>query len=149
MAMALLLAASRAQVVEEVIRPALAQGDVVIADRYADSTLAYQAYGQGLDVDDMRALARMATGGLTPDLTLYVDVSEEVSRARMAARLQSNKLDKETASFHARVRFGYERLIAAQPERWVRVRGDAPIDAVHSAILKAVEPALARVMHTI
>ena len=149
MAMALLIAASRAQLVHDVIKPALERGEIVIADRYADSTLAYQAYGQGLALRDMRELVRLATDGLLPDMTIYVDVPSSVGLARLAGRAEGNRLDTAELAFHERVRDGYLRLMESEAGRWRRVDGDAPEDAVHCAILQSVEPALARVSQAV
>lgn len=119
----LLFNASRAQLVREVIRPALARGTIVVCDRYADSTVAYQGYGRGIDLDLLYAILRLATGGLRPDLTLLLDlpVADGLARRRVAAvgGAEWNRLDAETLSFHERVRHGYQAMVAAEPERWV------------------------------
>ena len=142
LAMALLLSASRSQLVESVIRPALDAGRFVIADRYADSTVAYQGYGLGLDTGTVRELARIATGGLKPDATIYVDIEPEVGMERRQARGAQNRLDQEALAFHRRVRDGYLEMISEEPERWIYVDGDAPPEAVHAGILQAIEPLL-------
>ena len=116
---ALLMVAARADLVAKVIRPALASGRIVLCDRYTDSTLAYQGGGRGLDVAMLRELNREATGGLTPELTLLFDVAPEVGlRRREAAGGAPNRLDREPAPFHARVREQYLTLAAAEPARF-------------------------------
>jgi dTMP kinase len=127
----LLYSASRAQLVAEIIRPALAESRIVLCDRFADSTLAYQGYGRGLDVSDLAHITRVATGGLKPDLTLLLDI--EVKRGldrRQVGGEEMNRLDLETMAFHRRVRQGYHELAAAEPARWVVVDADRPFDAV-------------------
>jgi len=116
----LLFLASRAQHVEELIRPALKAGKIVLCDRYADSTLAYQGYGRGEDVDQLRRLIDYATGGLWPDLTFWLDLPVEEGLARLNNK---NRLDSEALAFHKRVREGYKRLAQAEPHRWVRIDG--------------------------
>lgn len=140
--MALLLSASRAQLVSEVIRPALDAGRIVVADRYADSTVAYQSFGLGLDLSTVHELTRLATGGLRPDVIIYVDVEPETGMARIAARGTRNRLDTEALDFHRRVREGYRKLIAADPDRWVTVDGMAGPGSVERAIIEAIEPRL-------
>ena len=116
----LLYSASRAQHVTEQIRPALAAGKIVISDRYADSTLAYQGYGRGLDLETLQRVTAFATGGLTPDLTLYLDVPPEAGlQRRQLGGVEWNRLDAETLEFHQRVRAGYLELVRQEPGRWV------------------------------
>lgn len=140
----LLYSASRAQLVAQVIRPHLQCGDVVICDRYADSTLAYQGYGRGLDLVALQQITAFATGGLTPDLTLYLDIDAEAGLARRSAEGEWNRMDAPPLDFHRRVRDGYLELLAAQPERWVRIDASQSIDAVHAAISAAVDGRLQR-----
>jgi len=118
----LLYSASRAQLVREVIRPALAEGKVVLCDRYADSSIAYQGYGRDLDLGDLRTITEFATGGLKPDLTflLDIDVKEGLSR-RISGAEEMNRLDLEAIAFHERVREGYHELAALDPQRWVLI----------------------------
>ncbi len=130
---ALLYSAARAQIVAELIRPALAAGKIVICDRYADSTLAYQGYGLGLDRDALRAITRFATQGLVPDLTFYVDVPAEVGLARRH-RGEMDRLDQKSLEYHARVRAGYLALAHAEPARWVVIDGTQAIERVHQTI---------------
>ena len=116
----LLYSASRAQLVREMIGPALAENRIVLCDRYADSSIAYQGYGRGLNLDDVHIITRFATGGLVPDLTflLDIDVEEGLSR-RISGDEEMNRLDLEAVAFHQRVRDGYHQLASANPERWV------------------------------
>jgi dTMP kinase len=118
----LLYSASRAQLVREVIRPALAEGKIVLCDRYADSSIAYQGYGRDLDLGDLRKITEFTTGGLKPDLTflLDIDVKEGLSR-RISGAEEMNRLDLEAIAFHERVREGYHELAALDPQRWVLI----------------------------
>jgi dTMP kinase len=136
-----LYCAARAQLVAEIIRPALAAGQTVLCDRYADSTLAYQGYGRGLDLDALRLVLYLATGGLTPDLTFCLDISPEEGLARRrAGGGEWNRLDQETVDFHRRVRTGYLELAGLEPQRWIVVDAARPVDAVQAdlrALLQA------------
>ena len=143
----LLFCAARAQLVDQVIRPALARGEVVISDRYADSTLAYQGYGHGNDLAVLRQLLHFATGGLWPELTLLLDVDSAAGlERRRSSGGEWNRLDDYALSFHQRVRQGYLDLARSQPERWVVVDAAQSMDAVQQAlrqvILRRLEPAL-------
>ncbi len=135
----LLYSASRAQLVAQVIRPALAAGKVVLCDRYVDSTYAYQGYGRGLPLAMLRTITAFATGGLMPDLTLYFDVPPEVGLQR---RLRSGetltRLDREALVFHRRVRRGYKALMAADPRRWVPIDATVGIAEVEAAVMRAL-----------
>jgi len=138
----LLYAASRAQLVAQEIRPRLARGEIVICDRYADSTLAYQGYGRGLDLDTLRKILAFATGGLKPDVTIYLDVPAEEGLARREQASHEgaewNRLDAEGLAFHRRVRAGYEALIAEEPARWASVCGADDVATVQAAIWREV-----------
>lgn len=114
----LLYQAARAQIVEQVIKPRLGNGEVVISDRYYDSTIAYQGYGHQQDLEQVRALVRYATGGLTPDLTVLLDVDVEEGLRRKKKENEWNRLDAYTVEFHQRVRAGYLQMVKAEPERW-------------------------------
>lgn len=114
----LLFQASRAQLVEQVIRPHLKMGGIVLSDRYADSTLAYQGYGHQIDIESLRVLVTFATGGLKPDLTILLDVEVETGLRRKELKGEWNRLDAYDLEFHHRVRQGYLRLVKAEPERW-------------------------------
>jgi dTMP kinase len=146
----LLFSAARAQLSEELIRPHLEQGHVVICDRFADSTMAYQGYGLGLDLGTLRVITAFATGGLTPDLTLYLDVPIETGLKRRlgldsATELPSDetqpplfdkwdRLDRKELEYHRRVQRGYEQLMLAEPHRWHRVDANRPLEEVQDDI---------------
>jgi dTMP kinase len=138
---ALLFTASRAQHVEEVIRPRLQRGELVLCDRYSDSTLAYQGYGRGLDLDTLRRLQGQATGGLEPDLTILLNLPVETGLSRIP-RTAQDRLDRETATFHQRVRAGYQEMAAADPRRWREVDAAADADQVAQRIFGLVSDAL-------
>jgi len=142
----LLYIASRAQLVAQVIRPALATGQVVVCDRYADSTLAYQGYGHQLDRAALRTILQFATGGLQPHLTLYFDLSAEAGLQRRqqdaAQGGEFNRLDAYALEFHQRVRAGYAELIAAAPQRWVKIDAEQPIEAIHAIVRGVMEERL-------
>lgn len=139
----LLLQASRAQLVEEVIRPFLHQGGIVLSDRYADSTLAYQGYGYQLDLARLHTLIEFATGGLKPDLTLLLDVDVDVGLHRRASGGEWNRLDAYQVDFYLRVRAGYLEMARLEPERWVLVDAGQPIEQVQQAIRCVVSDRLA------
>jgi dTMP kinase len=133
---ALLNSAARAQHVAEVVRPALAQGKIVLCDRYLDSTLAYQGAGRGLDIDELSALQRFATRGLWPDLTLLLDVPFEVGQARRVASGEPlNRFDVDTREFHERVRGYFLEAAARQPQRWHVIDASAPAESVEQDLL--------------
>jgi dTMP kinase len=138
---ALLFTAARAQLVEEVIRPRLKRGELVLCDRYSDSTLAYQGYGRGLDMDALRRLQAQATGGLQPDLTILLNLPVETGLSRIP-RTAQDRLDRETATFHERVRAGYQEMAAADARRWREVDAAADEDQVAQRILALVSDAL-------
>jgi dTMP kinase len=114
----LLFQASRAQLVEQVIRPHLRIGGIVLSDRYADSTLAYQGYGHQIDIESLRVLLNFATGGLKPELTILLDVDVEMGLRRKELKGEWNRLDAYDLDFHHRVHQGYLKLVKAEPERW-------------------------------
>ncbi len=135
----LLFLAARAQLVEEVIRPALAQGKIILSDRYADSTLAYQGYGHGVDLALLRLLLDFATGGLRPDLTLLLDVDPAVGLSRRrSSGGEWNRLDAYALEFHQRVRQGYLTMAQQEPTRWRVVDASQPPDVVQSALSQLV-----------
>jgi dTMP kinase len=144
----LLYAASRAQLVAQEIRPRLNAGEIVICDRYADSTLAYQGYGHGLDLDTLRVILRFATGGLQPDLTLYLDITAEEGLKRRERAAQDgaewNRLDAQPLDFHRRVRDGYLALMADDPARWARVSATGDRIAIQRQIRAVVLARLGR-----
>ncbi len=134
----LLFLAARAQLVEQVIKPNLAEGHIVLCDRYADSTMAYQGYGHQNDLDQISSLISFATGGLKPDLTLLLDVGAEAGLKRKVEGNEWNRLDAYSLEFHQRVRQGYAELAKADPGRWFVVDADQPADRVQEAIRQAV-----------
>jgi dTMP kinase len=150
----LLFSASRAQLSEEFIRPHLEQGHIVICDRYADSTMAYQGHGLGLDLETLRAITTFATGGLAPDLTLYLDVPIETGLRRRLGMGNNtglagsgtqlplfdkwDRLDMKELEYHRRVQQGYEQLIQAEPDRWHKVDANRSLDQVQDDIRRKV-----------
>lgn len=134
----LLFQASRAQLVEQVIRPRLASGELVLCDRYADSTLAYQGYGHQVNLEELKAIVYFATGGLKPDLTLLLDVEVEVGLKRKLAASEWNRLDAYDLEFHRRVRQGYHEMAQAEPERWAIIDAGQPPDMVQAALQEVV-----------
>lgn len=146
---ALLFNAARAQLVVDVIRPSLARGEIVVCDRYGDSTLAYQGYGAGLDRRWLEELNDWATGGLRPDLTVLLDVpADEGLRRRArgpeAERTRFERGGRHDPEFHRRVREGYLELAAREPGRWRVVDASAPAHALASELLRVVDEFLAR-----
>jgi dTMP kinase len=140
---ALLYNAARHHSVIEVIKPALERGDIVISDRYVDSTLAYQGYGGGAPLDDLAVIQRLTTGGVMPVRTVLIDVSVEagLSRRHSGPTEGLNRFETSSlhgADFHQRVRDGYLTLAAADPARWRVVNGEAGPDAVAADVWAAV-----------
>lgn len=135
---ALLFCASRAQLVRNVIRPALERGAWVLCDRFADSTLAYQGYGRGFPLDALRALLAFATGGLTPDVTFLLEASLETRNDRLDARygtgVGADRFEREEDDFHRRVREGFEDLADAEPDRIVRIVTERPVEETAAEI---------------
>ncbi len=129
----LLFEAARAQHVQEVIRPALELGKVILCDRYTDSTLAYQGYGRGLSLDHLRAVDHIATGGLPPHFTILLDLPPEIGLARKDYEPLGDSIGKESLEFHQRVRAGYLKLAQREPKRMVVVDGSLPKDQVTRA----------------
>jgi len=117
----LLYQAARAQIVEQVFKPRLQAGEIVISDRYYDSTIAYQGYGHQQDLEQVRALVKYATGGLVPDLTILLDVDVEEGLRRKKQDNEWNRLDAYTVEFHRRVHAGYAEMVKQEPNRWVVV----------------------------
>jgi dTMP kinase len=140
----LLYSASRAQLVEQMILPHLAQGGIVLCDRYADSTYAYQGYGRQLDFDTLRVITDFATQRLKPDLTIYLDLDVEEGLQRKATASTTgqgewNRMDQLELVFHQRVRHGYLEMAQAEPERWLVVNAAAPVEEINRAICRRLE----------
>lgn len=140
---ALMYAADRAQHVATVVRPALERGEVVIQDRYMDSSIAYQGAGRVLDPDEVRRISMWATGELIPDLTVLLDLPGDMARARLAGENKAfDRLENERDEFHERVRRGFLALAEAEPRRWLVVDASAPIDDIALVIRDRVAPLL-------
>jgi dTMP kinase len=136
----LLYQAARAQIVEQVIRPRLAAGEIVLSDRYFDSTIAYQGYGHRQNLDEVRALVNYATGGLVPDLTILLDIDVEAGLRRKTQNgVEWNRLDAYTVEFHQRVRAGYLDMVKREPKRWVIVDASRDWDNVQEELRKIIE----------
>ncbi|NIJ04239.1 dTMP kinase [Frigoribacterium faeni] len=132
---ALLYAADRAHHVETLVRPALDRGEVVLQDRYVDSSVAYQGAGRVLGGDEVRELSAWATDGLTPDLTVLLDLDPQVGRSRLdAARTTWDRLEAEAAAFHGRVRDAYLDIARAEPDRFLVVDATLPVAEVAAAV---------------
>lgn len=130
----LLYQAARAQIVEEVIKPRLKAGEIVISDRYYDSTIAYQGYGHQQDLEQVRALVKYATGGLVPDLTVLLNLDVEEGLRRKKKDNEWNRLDAYTVEFHQRVRAGYLEMVLQEPNRWVIVNAGQPWEEVQEEL---------------
>jgi dTMP kinase len=140
---ALLFNAARAQLVAEVIEPALARGDVVICDRFADSTLAYQGYGAGQSIEALRTLANYATGDLVPDMTILIDLPVEEGLRRKKDSTEVNRFESTLdLAFHRRVRDGFLALAAAEPDRFVVLDGRLSPEQTEIAVADALRPRL-------
>lgn len=137
-----LFLAARAELVEQVVRPALEAGRTVLLDRYGDSSVAYQGYGRGLEQDRVKALNAFFTRGLTPDLTILIDVPVEASAERARDR-PADRIERAGPAFHGRVRGGYREMALNEPERFVVLDGTEPIDSVQSAIRGVILETLA------
>jgi dTMP kinase len=141
---ALLYAADRAQHVATVVRPALERGDVVVQDRYLDSSVAYQGAGRVLESSEVRDLSLWAAEGLLPDLTVLLDLDVATARARRASRSTYDRLEAEDDGFHERVRAAFRALAEHEPQRFLVVDASRPEDELERAIRAAVEPLLAQ-----
>ncbi|MCS7090205.1 MAG: dTMP kinase [Verrucomicrobiota bacterium] len=144
----LLMNASRAQLVREVIRPALAAGEIVLCDRFADSTIAYQGYGRGLDLEIVRQVIQIAVGDTKPDLTLLLDVPPGVSRERLRSRQATlpflrDRIEEADAAFFERVARGYRAIAAAEPQRVRVIDATGSVEQVRAAIWREVAPLVA------
>jgi dTMP kinase len=142
----LLFAADRAQHVELLIKPSLEKGRVVISDRYADATFAYQGAGRGFDENLVNEVIQLATGGLKPDLTVFFDITVDTAIRRMSEhqgeeRVQ-NRMDRETSEFYDRVRKAYLGIAQREPERFKTIDANGSVEEVHSRLLDLVSPYL-------
>jgi dTMP kinase len=148
MAELLSFAADRAQHVEFLIKPALAAGRIVISDRYADATAAYQGAGRGFSPEQIRQVIGLATGGLKPHMTLFFDIPVREAIRRMATREESqtkkNRMDEESAEFYSRVRYAYLDFAREEPGRFRVIDADRPADEIHVDVMRAFEPLLER-----
>jgi dTMP kinase len=142
MAELLLFAADRAQHIEFLVKPALAQGRVVVSDRYADATFAYQGAGRGFDEKTVNEVIRLATGGLKPDLTIFFDISVETALMRMSdhneAERRANRMDFETAEFYTRVREAYLGIARREPKRFRIINANGSIEETHRLVLEII-----------
>jgi dTMP kinase len=139
----LLYQAARAQIVEQVIKRRLAAGELVISDRYYDSTIAYQGYGHQQDLEQVRALVKYATGGLDPDLTVLLDVDvEEGLRRKKTNNAEWNRMDDHEVQFYQRVRAGYLVMVKQEPKRWVVLDAGRRWESVQEQLRKVIESGL-------
>lgn len=138
----LLFIAARAELVTAVIAPALSRGEIVVCDRFADSTLAYQGFGRGIALDTIERLNEIATGGLQPHLTVLLDLPAADGLARAGEDGGGDRFERETLDFHERVRAGYRTLAEREPERWLVVVASQPSEAVTEQIWRRLEPML-------
>ena len=135
----LLYQAARAQIVEQVIRPRLAAGEIVISDRYYDSTIAYQGYGHRQDLEQVRALVKYATGGLTPDLTILLDIDVGAGLKRKKQNgVEWNRMDAHEVEFYQRVRAGYLEMAKVELGRWVVVDADRKWEIVQENLKSTI-----------
>ncbi len=139
---ALLYAADRAHHVATVVRPALARGDVVVQDRYLDSSVAYQGAGRVLDAGEIRNLSLWAAEGLLPDLTVLLDLDENAARERVDGRGEADRLEAEAADFHGRVRRGFLDLARDEPDRFLVLDASQPVDDLAAAIRQRIQTLL-------
>lgn len=142
----LLFFSARAQLVSEVIRPGLAAGEVILLDRYVDSSLAYQGYGHGLPLDFLKTLSHQATGGLLPVRTVYLDVDFDTAVARQTGRGERDRMESMDRDRFNRIRAGYHALIAENPDRYLVIPAQNDPSAIHTAIITAIEPILKRTL---
>ena len=138
----LLYQAARAQIVEQVIKPRLKAGEIVISDRFSDSTIAYQGYGHQQDLEQIRALVKYATGGLVPDLAVLLDVDIEEGLRRKYKDNEWNRLDAYTVEFHKRVRAGYLEMARQEPDRWAVIDAGREWEKVQEELRRVVEERL-------
>lgn len=144
----MLYSASRAQHIKEVITPAVKEGKIVLCDRFSDATVAYQGYGRGLDLEGIRKLDLLLTGGMKPSITIILDLDPEKGLLRAKKRIEKNRslkegrIEQEGFSFHKRVREGYLKLAEEEPDRIKVIGADLPVEEVHKRIIEVVEERL-------
>jgi dTMP kinase len=143
LAEALLISASRAQHVAEVIAPALRHGRTILCDRFYDSTIAYQGYGRGLDIEMLLSLSMVATNRISPDLTILLDIPAALSFERVRARGEADRFEREGTDFHERVRAGYHELALRFRQRYVVVDASGPADELRASVLAIITGRLA------
>ena len=136
----LLFNASRSQLIEQVIEPAIKDGTVVICDRYTDSTLAYQGYGRGLDIETVKKANLVGSHGIKPDLTFFFDMDPKASFSRIKSKL--DRIEKESLSFHEKVREGFKEIVREEPERFVTIDAARPIEEISEIIWETVRKRL-------
>jgi dTMP kinase len=148
----LLYSAARAQIVFEVVRPALEAGKIVLSDRYADSTIAYQGYGRQLDLELVKRVTGFATGGLKPDLTFFIDVTVDQGLQRRkdghTRGEEWNRMDSLSREFYNRVRVGYQEMMREEPQRWVYTDGSMGIEMVQDELRRRMDYALEQFRRT-
>ncbi len=141
----MLYGASRAQHIKEVILPAIKEGNVVLCDRFSDATVAYQGYGRGLSIEEIRKLDRLLTGGMKPSLTIILDIDPEKGLLRAKRRIEENnslkegRIEQEGFSFHKRVRDGYLKLASEEPDRLKVVQADLTVNEIHNRIIEIMK----------
>ncbi|MFO8100870.1 MAG: dTMP kinase [Dehalococcoidia bacterium] len=138
----LLFEVARAQLVAEIIRPALGKDEIVICDRYGESTLAYQGYGRGFDLEVIRTINKMATGGIKPDLIFLLDFEPAEGLKRKGEASASDRFEREEISFHRRVREGYLEMAYADPQRWLLIDGALPKRRISELIWEKIQVVL-------
>jgi dTMP kinase len=138
-----LFSAARSQLVTEVIVPALQRGEIVVCDRYYDSTTAYQGYGRGIDLDAVKSINRLATGGTDPDITFFVDIPvEEIEQRKKKAGLSFDRMEGSGKAFYERVRNGYREIARRESQRFVTINGMSSVEEIAQEIWKLVEKKL-------
>jgi dTMP kinase len=141
----LLFSASRAQLVTEVIKPTIAKGHIVITDRFMDSTTAYQGHGRGLHLGGVKSINTIATSGLLPKKTFFIDIPvQEMYHRRQSGRQETDRMEMSNEEFFNRVREGYTEMAKEEPGRFITIDGRQPIDAIHEIIWKEVDGMLHR-----
>ena len=141
----LLFSAARTQLVEKVIEPALNEGSIILCDRYVDSTTAYQGFGRKLDLDSVRLCNRLATRGVMPTVTFFIDVAYEQAQQRMQFDLgvgEPDRMERSGRDFFERVRYGYLQIAVDEPERFMVIDGSRDRLEIHSDIFSTLEPLL-------